>query len=797
MMASHPDSCMVCDKGNRCDLRRIAADLGIGLVKYDRILQPITMQEVNPFFERDLSKCILCAQCIRSDQELVVVGALDYIHRGFNAKPATFNDMPLENSECTFCGTCIAFCPTGALIEKDRLHRVTTTTSIPTTCALCGCGCSIYIEFKDNQVVRVIPSKTGVNHGTICVRGSYGYDFIHSSERLTKPLINVNGSFKEVSWEQALGEVASELGRIKQVHGPGGLAVLGSSKCTNEENYLLQRFARGILGTNNIDNSSSLYNTASRIGLGRTLDLPVTTSLLDDLEHSDVILVIGANPTSSAPIVGYTIKRAVRYKGARLLLIDPLQTNLASFAQIWLRPKIGTDLALLNGMARVIIADGLLNEASVTRMIDTFTALRQSLEIFTPEYFAEESGVSSQELRHTARLFAEANRSSIVYGNGITQHARGIDSVTALANLAMLTGNIGYEGTGIYAIQRDNNGQGACDMGALPDYLPGYQSINDAKVRKNFIEQLEIEIPTDTGLTGLEMIEQAKAGKIKGMYIMGENPALGFPHLSLVNNALANLDFLVVQDMFLTETAKLATVVLPASSFVEKEGTFTNFEGRVQPVRQAIQPPGDSLSDLMIIIQLAKIMGQPMPFSSPGEVMDEIRKVVPLYEAIADTGLLGTRQIHKNHGASEFGRFFPVQYVPQTEPSKDTYPLVLLTGSIPYQFGNGSRSSRTQRLQKFQHDAFVEVSHVDAQRLGIDHDNEVKVVSPTGELITTARLNSTLPEGILFIPISFPTSPVNKLFSITPSSQTNGPSLKSCSVSLERMDSGERTAKKY
>jgi len=777
MLASHPDSCLVCDKGNRCKLRQIAADMGIGLVEFQRILQPITIQEVNPFLERDLSKCILCAQCIRSDQELVVVGALDYIHRGFTSKPATLNDMPLEKSECTFCGTCVAFCPTGALIEKDRLHRITTTTSVPTTCALCGCGCSIHIEFKDNQVVRVIPSKVGVNHGTLCVRGSYGYDFIHNSERLTKPLIRVNGSFEEASCEQALDKIAAELGRIKEAHGPGSLAVLGSSKCTNEENYLLQRFARGILGTNNIDNGSRLYNAASRVGLGRTLGLPVTTSSLDDLERSDVILVIGANPTSSSPIVGYAIKRAVRYKGARLLLVDPLQTNLSSFAHLWLRPKIGTDVALINGLAKVIVDEGLLDEESITRRTDNFEALSKGLEMYTPEYVEETSGVSSQSMRRAARLFAEANQASIVYGNGITQHVTGTDSVMALANLAMLTRNIERRGAGIYALQRDNNGQGACDMGALPDFLPGYQSVEDAQARKNFTERWGVELPVDTGLTALEMIEQAKEEKIKGMYIVGENPALSFPQLSLVRDALAGLDFLVVQDMFLTETAKLATVVLPAASFAEKEGTFTNFEGRIQHVRQAIKPLGDSLPDWEIILRLANNMGYPMPYSSLQEVMDEIKEMVPLYQGIG-------------YADSEIkGRFSPVQYAPRVEMPKDGYPLTLLTGTILYQFGTGSRSSRASRLKKFQHEAFVEVSQVDAQRLGITQDDEVKVVSPVGEVTAKARPTNTLPEGILFMPISFPASPVNELFSIALDSRAEAPSLKACAVRLERIGS--------
>jgi len=776
ILASHPDSCLVCDKGNRCELRKIAADMGIGLVRLQRILQPLTIEEVNPFIERDLSKCILCAKCIRADQELVVEGAIDYIHRGFTSKPATLNDMPLEKSECTFCGTCVALCPTGALTEKERSYRGTTTTAIPTICSLCGCGCSVYLEVKDNRVVRVRPDKEGVNHGALCVGGSYGYDFIHSSERLTKPLIKVNGSFEESSWEQALDLVAAELRRIKEAYGPSSLAVLGSSKCTNEENYLLQRFARGVLGTNNIDNGSRLYSSASRVGLGQTLGSPGTTNSLDDLERSEVILVIGANPTSSAPIVGYAIKRAVRYKGAKLLLVDPQQTKLSSFAHLWLRPKIGTDLALINGLAKVIIDEGLLDEESVARKTENFEALSKSLEVYTPEYVEERSGISNQEVRRAARLFAEAKQASIVYGNGITQYVTGTDSVMALANLAMLTGNIWQKKGGIYALQRDSNGQGACDMGALPDFLPGYQTVEDAQARKNFAERWGVELPADAGLTALEMIEQAKAGKIKGMYIVGENPALSFPQLSLVRDALADLDFLVVQDMFLTETAKLATVVLPAASFAEKEGTFTNLEGRVQQVRQAIKPLGDSLPDWEIILRLANKMGRPMPYSSPQEVKDEIEEMVTLYQGIG-------------YAATETCRFSPLQYVPQAEMEKDGYPLTLLTGTILYQFGTGSRSSRASRLKKFQPEAFVELSESDAQHLGINQDDEVKVISPVGEVTANARLTNTLPEGILFMPISFPASPATELFSIASDSQAKTPSLKACAVRLERIDS--------
>jgi len=803
MLASHPDSCLVCDKGNRCELRQIAADIGIGLIDFQRILQPFTIDEVNPFIERDLSKCILCAKCIRSDQELVVEGAIDYIHRGFSSKPATLNDMPLEKSDCTFCGTCVAVCPTGALSEKERSYRGTTATIIPTTCSLCGCGCSVYLEVKDNHIVRVQPDKDGVNHGALCVRGSYGYDFVHSSERLTRPLIKVNGSFEEVSWEQALGLVAAELGQIKETHDPSSLAVLGSSKCTNEENYLLQRFARCVLGTNNIDNGSRLYSSASRVGLGWALGSPRTTNSLYDLERSDVILVIGANPTSSAPIVGYSIKRAVRYNGAKLLLVDPQQTKLSSFAHLWLRPKIGTDLAFINGLAQVIITEGLLNEESVTRRIDTFEELSKVLKIYTLEYVERTSGISSQDVRHTAQLFAESNQASIVYGNGITQHVTGTDSVMALANLSILTGSIGRRGASIYALQRDSNGQGACDMGTLPDFLPGYQSVEDAQARRNFAERWGVELPDGTGLTALEMIEQAKEGKLKGMYIVGENPALSFPHLSLVRDALARLDFLVVQDIFLTETAKLATVVLPAASFAEKEGTFTNFEGRVQQVRQAIKPLGDSLPDWEIILGLADKMDFPMPYHFLQGVKHEIEEMVPLYQGIGytnseiknlyqselDSVPSGTRHLEKDQLPNESGHFSPVQYVPQGETSKDGYSLTLLTGSTLYQFGTGSRSSRASRLKKFQHEAFVELSQSDAQRLGITQDDEVKVISPVGEVTVKARPTNALPEGILFMPISFPASPVSELFSISLDPRSKTPSLKSCTVRLERTDS--------
>lgn len=757
MLASHPENCIVCDKGNRCQLRKAASDLGIGLIDFERIPKVAAIEEVNPFIERDLSKCILCAKCIRACQELVVDGAIDYFHRGFVSKIATSNDLPLEASECFFCGTCVAMCPTGALMEKDWLCSGTAGKSVETTCAFCGCGCSISAEVKNNHIVRMRPGKEGINRGALCVRGSYGYDYIYSPDRLTRPLVKADDGFEEVSWEQALEQVAAEFKRITDKHGADSLAVLGSSKCTNEENYLLQRFTRCILGTNNIDNGSRLSSAG----------LAGAASDINALEQSDVIIVIGANPSSSAPIVEYAIKRAARFKGARLILVDPRQTALSPFAHLQLQPVIGTDVALLNGMAKVIIDEGLLKNDSVNVKTDEYKTFTGALEKYSPEYVESVTGVSAGEIQAAARLYAGAEKAAIVYGTGITQQRNSADSVKALTNLAVLTGNTA---SGVFALQRENNGRGACDMGTLPDYLPGYQSVADAGARKEFEEYWNAGLPDKPGLTALEIIEQIKAGKIKALWIVGENPVLSFPDSSLVADALASLDFLVVQDILLTETAGLATVVLPAASFAEKEGTFTNFEGRTGKVRKVIEPVGESLPDWQIILRLAEKMNHPLPYSSIREITDEITERVDVKQLPGVTTSL-----------------LPVEYIPEKKEEKDGYPFTLLTGTLLYHFGAGTRSSRARRLAEFNPEAFLEMNGSDARRLGIGNGDKLKVSSPAGELTARPRISDSLPEGMLFLPVSFPEAPANVLFNVSLDPETKTPSLKAQKVRIERI----------
>jgi formate dehydrogenase alpha subunit len=801
MLASHPDSCLICDKGNQCQLRKLGTEMGIGLVVLQRIPQLVAIEEANPFIERDLSKCILCAKCIRADQELVVEGAIDYIGRGFGAKPATLNDMPLEQSECTFCGTCVAHCPTGALMEKERAYHGTATKTVDTVCPFCGCGCILHLEVKDNQIVRAKPGESPVNHGTLCARGSYGYDFIQSPERLTAPLIKVDGEFQEASWEEAISRVAAEFKRLKQEHGADSLAVLGSSKCTNEENYLLQRLARVTLGTNNIDNGSRLYSSASRVGLGQSIGFPGTTNSLEELEKSEVIMVIGANPVISAPAVGYAIKRAARYNGTKLLLVDVRPTKLNPFAHIWLKPKVGTDVVLLNGLARVIIEERLFDDEFVARKTDNFDELSQGLKPYTLEQVEKVTGVPRQDVQRAARTLAGAEWASIVYGNGITQNVNGVDSVMALANLAMLTGNIERRGGGIFALQRENNAQGASDMGSLPDFLPGYQSLDDGQARSDFEKRWRSSLPSKAGLSAMEMMEQAQAGKLKGMLIIGENPAASFPRPSLIRKALNSLEFLVAADMFLTETAKLADVVLPSASFAEKEGTFTNFEGRTQPVRKAIEPVGSCRPDWKIILQLSKEMGQSMPYSSLQEVMNEIEELVPFYEHLTSADLekedvdwaelesdsVRTKRLYKGPFPSGFGRLSPAEYTPPAELPGNGYPLTLLSGSVLHHFGSGTRSLRSSRLKEFSPSSWLEISRDDAKNLGLSDGDPVRVASPVGELTTTVRVASSLPSGLLFMPISFPDSPASELFDIKLDPRSKAPSLKSCAVRLERI----------
>ncbi len=803
LLASHPDTCLVCDKGNGCTLRTLASELGVGLIEYKKL--PITDEivEVNPFIERDLSKCVLCGKCIRVDQELVVIGAIDYLDRGTAARPATFGDVPLEGSECTFCGACVAACPTGALMEKDRVYTGTATASATVVCPYCGCGCTFSLNIKDGRVVNARPAEdNGVNHGTACVRGSYGQDYINSPERLTKPLIKEGDEFREATWEEALQRVAEGLTRVRDEQGPDAVGLYGSSKCSNEENYLFQRFARCVIGTNNIDNGSRLYGPASRAGLGASVGYAGSTGTFEGLERSDVIFVIGADPDVSVPVAAYAVRRAVKSHGASLVVIDPRRTALAPFADVWLRPRPGTDAVLLNGLARMIIAARTHDIETVTRRTDNFERFVESLEPYTPAAVERATGVPRREMQRAARLLAGAEEATLVYGNGLTQYPDGTAAVGAVAGLAMLTGNTGQRG-GIIALLRENNAHGACDMGALPDYLPGYAAVGgDAAV--TFAERWKCELPAQPGLTVFEMLERATSGGLKAMFIMGENPAGGFPRPEAVKKVLAGLDFLVVSDLFMTETAALADVVLPAAAAAEKEGSYTNLEGRVQTSHAALHSPRESLPDGEIILRLAAAMGAPFPYRDVRDVGEEIEQTVPfsrpvvggeeeaaIIDFVEGNGTtIGSRRRHGGLFPSAFYRFAVAGPLPPAGENDGEYPFTLLADSSLFSFGTGARSSRSARLSRYGNGARLALGPAQAKRLGVREGDRATVTSEFGTFTAPVEVRDDTPRDTIVLAGTDGAAYSIFCSSIVPA--TGAPALKACAVKLEKAVADEK-----
>jgi formate dehydrogenase alpha subunit len=801
LLANHCGSCYMCEKANICELRQIAADLEVGLPRFQAEKRYYPIDDSNPFIERDLTKCILCGRCIRACQELAVVGAIDYAYRGFESKPATSFDRPLAESPCEFCGLCVLMCPVGALSNKLSKNREKGTEKVRTICPYCGCGCGIYLNVRDQEVISVTPdTENSINNVCLCVKGHYGYDFVNSPDRLKAPLIRKNGELSESSWEEALDFVASRLGELKKKYGSDSLAGLSSSKCTNEENYLMQKFMRAVIGTNNIDNCARLCHAPTVTGLGLAFGSGAMTNSIEEIENADAILVIGSNTTEEHPIISHKIKRAVKWKGAKLIVADPRRIKLTEFAEVWLRLKPGSDVALINGLMNVIISEELWEKEFVRQRTEGFEEMRAGIEKYTPEYVEKVSGVPAADIVQAARLYARADRASIIYAMGITQHTTGTDNVLSLANLAMLTGNVGKESTGVNPLRGHNNVQGACDMGALPNVLPGYQGLDVASVREKFEKEWQVKLPEKAGLSVVEMLQAAEEGKVRGMYIMGENPALSEPDVSQVIEALKSLDFLVVQDIFLSETAKLADVVLPAVSFAEKDGTFTNTERRVQRVRKAIEPIGLAKPDWQIIAELATKMGYAMAYQTPEQIMQEIARLVPSYggisyDRIEDGGLQwpcpdkahpGTKFLHSDKFTRGRGKFNPIEYKAPAELPDKEYPFLLTTGRILYHFHTGTMTRRARGLNEMCPEGFVEINPDDAERLRVLGGGMVRMVSRRGAVVTKARVTETVPPGIVFMPFHFGEAAANMLTNPAFDPVSKIPELKVCAVRVEK-----------
>jgi formate dehydrogenase alpha subunit len=722
-------------------------------------------------------KCIVCHRCIAACREVKSIGAIDIRQVGGKSRV-----VPDRAEMCASCGECLQVCPTLALTDaigpggpdawKGR--------RVPTTCGYCGCGCQMDIHLESDSVLGVgARDRVGVNQGSLCSKGRFGYEFIQSRERLTTPLIRQNdGSFREAAWEEALSLAVERLRALRDRHGPDSLAGLASAKCTNEENYLFQKLMRGVLGTNNVDHCARLCHSSTVAGLASAFGSGAMTNPIRDVFRSRVILVTGSNTTENHPIYANYIVHAVQHHGAKLIVADPRRIGLTRLASLWLRPRLGTDLAWLNGLMHIILQRGWQDDAFIDERTEGFEELASAVRGYAPAYVAAETGIPQADLYKAAELLGTERPASIFYAMGITQHANGTDKVKALADLAMLTGNVGVEGGGVNPLRGQNNVQGACDMGALPNVFPGYQPVGNGEVRQRFSRAWKCgDLPEETGLAATQMIPRAREGSLTGMYIMGENPVLSDADQGHVRGGLDNLQFLLVQDIFLSETAREADIVLPVASFAEKEGTFTNSERLVQRVRRALSPPGGARTDLDILVDLAQRFGANWGECTPSEIMEEIASLTPSYagithERLEDGGIPwpcpdrehpGTPRLHQDRFARGRGLFFPVHHRKPMESASEEFPLLLTTGRVGPHYHTGTMTRQGIGLTRLYPEALAEINPRDADRLGIRDGERVRLTSPRGAVEAKAQISERSAPGEVFLPFHFHESPANRL----------------------------------
>jgi formate dehydrogenase alpha subunit len=763
ILISHPLECPVCDAGGQCQLQNLVYEYGVAENPFKGPKANLPTDHVSPFIERNLNRCILCGMCVRIDDEVVGANELSFLGRGWKTKIGTDFDRPMN---CEFCGQCVSVCPVGALNDRIFLHkaRVWDLKETNTTCAYCGVGCTLTVGTKNNRILRIRADEDlGINQGNLCVKGRYGWEYIHSRERLVSPLIKKDGSFVKASWEEAIGLVAQHFQAIKAEK--GGLAGLCSSRLTNEELYLFQKFMRGVLGTNHLDHAGG-YSYSGLLALRDSLGYAGSTNSLNEIRKADVIIALRSDLSETHPVVKSEVVLAVKRRKAKLIVVNSRNIYLNKFSAFNLLVKVGSEVALVDGMMQVILREGLAKEEFIQSRTEGIESLKHSLEEYTPEKVEAMTGVAAKSLVEAARFFAQAPKGVILISTGQASGKRDAALARAASNLALLTGQIGKESSGIYILGEKNNAQGALDMGVTPGLLPGYADLKDAAERGRFEKAWKLTIPEKPGMGALDILQAAEEGKIKGLYIVGENPAVTYPDAGRTKKALAALDFLVVQDCFLTETASLAHVVLPTVTFAEKEGTFTNVERRVQRVRPALQPVGEARPDLGIFQELAKAMGTSFGRISAQSVMDEVRSLVPLYGGMEYTRLDKSSGLQwpcpsANHAGTPilYEKDFPrgkAKLIPalfEEERGEAEFPYFLVTG--PTLFHSGSLSTMSPGLSRLRGESYVEVHPADAAQLALTNYQEVTLKSKNGKITVKATISEKAAPGVLFIPYHF------------------------------------------
>uniref|UniRef100_A0A7C5ENR8 nitrate reductase (cytochrome) n=1 Tax=Desulfobacca acetoxidans TaxID=60893 RepID=A0A7C5ENR8_9BACT len=672
---------------------------------------------------------------------------------------------------------------------------------ISTTCPYCGCGCGLVLQVLEQKVIGTLPVKTHpVSQGSLCIKGWNAHEFIHSNRRLLAPLVKKNGGFVPVSWEEALDTAASLLKECIWRYGPEAVQVLASAKITNEENFLLNKFARAVIGTNNLDHCARLCHASTVVGLAAAFGSGAMTNSIVDLVNARTILIIGSNTSEAHPIAAKWIFRALE-QGARLLVAEPRRIQLAELAEVAVQQLPGTDVALINGMMHLILREGWHDRKFIEERTEGFEELAKLLGDYPPERVAAITRVAPEKLYLLAKIYATHKPSAIVYSMGITQHTTGVDNVKSLANLAMLTGNVGFPGSGVNALRGQNNVQGACDMGALPNVFSGYQAVTDEAAQAKFSQAWGRELPKTPGYTVTLVPEAIESGKLKALYIVGENPLLSDPDLGHVRRAFEKLEVLIVQDIFLSQTARLASVVLPGASFAEKEGTFTNTERRVLRVRQAIPPVGQARADWQIIQELAQRLGYPMEYRSPQEIFEEIRRLTPsyagmTYERLNGAGLQwpcptedhpGTPYLHKDRFTRGKGLFHAVPFKPPAEQPDKDYPLILSTGRSFAHFHTGTMTRVSPTLHQEVPTGYVEINPADADRLHLEDGEAVKVTSRRGSIRIPVRVSERVDQGVVFIPFHFAECAANLLTNPALDPVAKIPEFKVCAVKVEKL----------
>jgi formate dehydrogenase major subunit len=824
-ISDHPLDCLTCPANGHCELQDMAGAVGLREVRYgydganhvhakskDGGHNPLFVDKdtSNPYFTFDPSKCIVCSRCVRACDEVQGTFALTIQGRGFSSMVSASQDQPFLESECVSCGACVQACPTATLTERSLIEVGQAEHSIVTTCAYCGVGCSFRAEMRGQELVRMVPNADGhANHGHSCVKGRFALGYATHPDRITTPMIRdrITDPWRVVSWEAAIAYAASEFKRIQAKYGKFSVGGITSSRCTNEETYLVQKLVRAAFGNNNVDTCARVCHSPTGYGLKQTLGESAGTQDFDSVRFADVMLVIGANPTDGHPVFASAMRKRLR-EGARLIVVDPRRIDLLKTPHgkqgIHLKLRPGTNVAMLNALAHVIVTEGLVAE--------NFVAARCEAEAFaqwrafvadparSPEAMEAELGVAATTIREAARLYATGGNAAIYYGLGVTEHSQGSTAVMGIANLAMATGNIGRPGVGVNPLRGQNNVQGSCDMGSFPHELPGYRHVSDTPVREAFERRWGVPLHAEPGLRIPNMFDAALDGSFKGLYIQGEDLAQSDPNTQHVTAALGAMECIVVQDLFLNETAKFAHVFLPGSSFMEKDGTFTNAERRISPVRQLMAPRA-RYADWEATQLLSNALGYPMDYAHPGEIMDEIASLTPTFSGVSfdlldrmgsiqwpcnDAHPQGSPTMHVDAFVRGKGNFMLTPYVPTREKVTVRYPLLLTTGRILSQYNVGAQTRRTANMVWHDEDR-LELHPHDAEERGIAEGDWVGVESRAGETVMRARITDRVQPGVVYTTFHFPESGANVITTENSDWATNCPEYKVTAVQATRV----------